>query len=384
MKAIGIIAEFNPLHNGHKYLISEARKYAETVICSLSGNFVQRGDTAIAEKEHRTAAALKAGVDIVLEMPCIYSCSAAPNFALCGVWQLYSAGCEAIIFGSECGDIELLYNAADIILSDKFHKTVSEIMKSGVTFAAARQKAAEELGVQKDLLSSPNNNLGIEYILAAKQLKLSINFLTVKRLGVDHDCATAQNGFCSASFIRECWAKGDEQTAALYTDMKPENISDIKALEKAILCNLRTKTAEDFKNLPDISEGIENRLFEAARKAANLDELYALIKTKRYTLARVRRLIISAFLGFDKRFFMVPAPYARILGIGKRGREHLKSCVSLIPFFSSAKEIAALGEIEKNLFLSECRATDIYALSTENPFECGKEYTRKLIKAEDL
>jgi predicted nucleotidyltransferase len=141
MALVGVIAEFNPLHNGHRYLIEYAKKQG-TLACVISGNFVQRGDTAIAEKRIRALAALKAGADIVLELPVLWSMSTAQNFALGGVSALKAVGCEKIIFGSECGDIEILKKAARIINSNGFVSRLSQHLKSGITFAAARQAAA--------------------------------------------------------------------------------------------------------------------------------------------------------------------------------------------------------------------------------------------------
>ena len=150
MAIIGIIAEFNPLHSGHKMLIDKAKEGGNTVVCAISGNFVQRGDISVVSKQKRAEMALKCGADIVAEIPVLWSMSTAQNFALAGVWQLYNLNCEEIIFGSECGDIEALTRAADILLSDKFSAIVSEKIKSGVTFAAAREDAAKELGIDGD------------------------------------------------------------------------------------------------------------------------------------------------------------------------------------------------------------------------------------------
>ncbi|MBQ8267446.1 MAG: nucleotidyltransferase family protein [Clostridia bacterium] len=139
MSAVGIIAEFNPLHTGHKRLIDYAHTLGETVICVISGNFVQRGDVAIISKQQRAKFALLSGVDIVAEMPVLWSMSTTQNFALAGVWQLYNLGCDKIVFGSECGDIDALKSAADALCSDGFFERAVEKAKSGVTFAVARE-----------------------------------------------------------------------------------------------------------------------------------------------------------------------------------------------------------------------------------------------------
>ena len=169
MSNFGIICEFNPLHKGHEYLITEARKKGQ-VICVISGNFVQRGDTAIAEKAVRTEAALNCGADLVIELPVLWSMSTAQNFALGGVSALEFAGCDNLIFGSECGDVSRLTKTADILSSPLFPQILSKYTSNGITFAKARGNAAIELGADSDILTGANNNLAIEYILAARSI----------------------------------------------------------------------------------------------------------------------------------------------------------------------------------------------------------------------
>lgn len=390
MSAVGIIAEFNPLHTGHKYIIDYAKALGDTVVCAISGNFVQRGDTAIISKPLRAKFALLCGVDIVAEMPVLWSMSTAQNFALCGVWQLYNLGCSKIVFGSECGDINALINAADILNSDGFFEKVTEKAKLGITFAVAREQTAQELGVDFTLLRGANNNLGIEYILAAKKLNLPIEFHTVKRLGADHDSNEITNNFVSSSFIRNELLKGNIGYTERFMPreirgiINDKDISNINRLEKAILYSIRIKTTEELKNLPDISEGLHNKIYFSARVATSLDELYNMIKTKRYTMARIRRLIISAFLGLDNRFFMTTPPYVRVLGFSNQGKTHLSKPQGLIPIITRTSQIKLLDADAQAIFDIECRATDIYSLSLGTPLECGAEQKQKLLKKEEL
>ncbi len=390
MSCVGIIAEFNPLHTGHKRLIDYAKTLGDTVACVISGNFVQRGDVSILSKTQRAKFALLCGVDIVAEMPVLWSMSTAQNFALCGVWQLYNLGCNKIVFGSECGDIDALINAADVLNRDDFLEKVTQKAKSGITFAVAREMTASEMGIDFTLLRGANNNLGIEYILAAKKLNLPIEFATIKRLGAGHDSGEIDDGFVSSSFIRTELLKGNIGYTERFMPrevrgiINNENIADINRLETAILYSIRTKTAAELENLPDISEGLHNKIYFSARVATSLDELYNMVKTKRYTLARIRRLILAAFLGFDNRFFMTCPPYVKVLGFSEVGMSHIKNLQSEVPVITRAMQIKQLNSDAQDVFEIECRATDIYNLCLGTPLECGTEQRMKILKKEEL
>lgn len=383
MPTVAIIAEFNPLHKGHEYLINEAKALGE-VVCIISGNFVQRGDTAICSKEIRTKSALKAGADLVAELPVLWSMSTAQNFALGGVSTAVALGCDTLIFGSECGDIDILINTAEILMSDAFSCNLQKHLSSGVTFAVARQKAGEELGVPKGILNNPNNNLGIEYIIAGLKLGAKLSFKTVKRIGADHDSLEIDN-FVSATLLREKLKNGDREFCREYMSEEilelfdENNISDIKNIENAILAVLRTKTIDELKKLPDLSEGVENKLFSAIKTATTLEELYSKIKVKRYPLARVRRLVLSAFLGLDNSFFMKSVPYIRILAINNNGKKIIKKAKesSIVPIITKVNKIK-----DNEVFKTESNASDLYNLSLKKPQISGKEYTFKLITEE--
>ena len=391
MQNIGIIAEFNPFHTGHQHIVDYAKQGGNGVICVLSGNFVQRGDTAVIPKFERAAAALAAGVDLVIELPTPYAMSTAQNFAFGAVSILENLGVtDKICFGSECGNIDVLTEIANILESDGFNKKISASLAGGNTFAKIRSDILREYNTEfADILDKPNNTLGIEYITAAKRINSSIAFECIKRIGAKHDSDDIDSTV-SASLIRRHITEGDYKFAQKYMPVKAYDIlktapvSDIKRLETAILTVLRTKTADGFKDLPDISEGIENRLFTAVQSAVTLDNLYEKVKTKRYTLARVRRLVLSAFLGIDNSFFFTPPPYIRVLGFTEKGEEILRSAKkrSTVPIVTSSSDIKGLGEFAQKLWQTECLATDIYSLSLNQPQECGKEYYHKIIKGE--
>ena len=387
MSIIGIIAEFNPLHSGHNYLIQEARKHG-TVVCAISGNFVQRGDTAIFEKQLRAEAALKCGADLVVEMPVCYSMSTAQSFAKAGVSLLSSIGCDTLMFGSETGETGPLLKTAQILESEAFSKKLPFYLEQGLTFAKARQFAAEDLGAQKGILEGANNNLGIEYILAARQIGPDIKFKTVKRIGAMHDSLNTADTFVSATLLREKIKQGDlafcqkhfpKEVGEIFTNA---DFSDIGRIENAILTVLRTRSLDELSLLPDLSEGLENKLANAIKTATSLDTLYNDIKVKRYTMARIRRLVLSAFIGIDTTKLSKIPPYLRVLGFNKTGEELIKQNAkrSPIPVCLRCSDIQSLSPDAQYVFTLENRATDLYALSFKNPLPCGMEFTRKITK----
>ncbi len=389
MSTVGIIAEFNPFHSGHKLVIDTVKERGDTAVCVISGNFVQRGEPAVISKYKRLQLALACGADVVAELPVLWSMSTAQNFALGGVSQCYNLGCEKIMFGSETGDIEALKFAADVLSGDEFSSAVAEKMRSGVTFAVAREEVAVSLGVSREILSNPNDNLGIEYILAAKKLGVDkcIEFECIRRQGARHDSHEVNCEYVSASFIRECMRSGKIGYSERFIPreirgvLREEDISYPDLLQTAILAVLRTKTAEDFEALPDMSEGLHNKLYFAVKNATTLDELCSAVKTKRYTMARIRRLVLSAFLGIDNRFFMIPPPYVRVLGVSRLGAEQLKKHKSLVPVITRVSDFKELDEDCRTVFDVECRATDLFALSLSPAKECGAEYKYKFIVA---
>ena len=389
MSVTGIIAEFNPLHTGHALLLERAKERG-TVVAVMSGNFVQRGDLAIAEKRVRARAALLSGADLVLELPVAYSMSTAQNFALGGVSALNAVGCDSLIFGSESGDITELAAACEILNTKEFSERLNIHLSTGMTFAAARENAACDLGLKKGVLSGANNNLAVEYMCAAKNIGAYFEFVTLKRQGAGHDSPEVSGGYASASLIRERLLSGDYDfcrsyiSESVFSLLQPSNIADIRRIEKAVLAVLRTRTLNELKSLPDISEGIENKLFSAIRVATSLDDLYNRVKVKRYTLARIRRLALSALIGLDSTFFMKQPPYIRVLGFNERGMTLLKerSGNSAIPVVTRVSEIKKLSEPALKLFETECRATDLFALALPTPAPCGLEYTSKIIKTE--
>lgn len=329
------------------------------------------------------------GADLCLELPVCWSMSTAQNFALGGVSILKNMGCDTIMFGSENGDINELLSACKVLKSKEFKEYLNNFLNDGITFAAAREKAAKKAGLKGDILKGANNNLAIEYILASESIGADFEFITLKRQGAGHDTDIVDEKWVSASLLREKLKASDKEFALKYIPSNVaklflNNTANIERIEKAILAVLRTKTLEELRMLPDVSEGLENKLFNGIRIANNLETLYNAIKVKRYTHARIRRLVLSAFLGIDNSFFMKEPPYVRVLGFGSKGEEVLREKISkaTVPVIMRATEIENLPDDSKKIFSWECCATDMYGLALEKPLQCGEEFRSKLIKTE--
>lgn len=347
----GIICEFNPFHSGHKYIIDSVKKDGG-VICVMSGNVVQRGEFAVYDKFTRAEAALNGGADLVLELPCAYSVMSAEGFAKAGAEILEKSGVtDRIAFGAECDDIDTLKALADEISARQGEITLE--MKKGLSYPAARKKV-----INNDILDSPNNILALEYLRAT-----SLPALPIKRIGKGHDTDDAEY---SASAIR----------SALNND----EICTLKNCEKAVLAVLRSKSADDFLQIEDVNEGLENRICAAVSRATSLDELYDLIKTKRYTHSRIRRIILKSYLGITREYSR-SVPYIRILGFNGRGREiaaQMKKNAQL-PIITRYADVKNLTDCGKKLFELECKCTDLYNLGYKNPLPCKTEQRSKII-----
>ncbi|MCC8073904.1 MAG: nucleotidyltransferase family protein [Clostridiales bacterium] len=349
---IGIICEFNPFHAGHKYLIDSVKQDKNGIICIMSGNIMQRGTFAVKDKFSRTKDALNNGADLVIELPCAYSLLSADGFAKYATEILEATGVvDNIAFGSECGNIDELTSLLKEIKSKD--DEIKEEQKKGITYPAACKNV-----VKSDLLNCPNNILALEYLKHT-----TLPCITVKRIGKGHD---SDDEKYSASAIRK--------------SMNNSDICTLENCETAILAMLRTMTADDFLEIEDVSEGLENRIIQAVRQASSLNELYDLIKTKRYTHARIRRIILRAYLGITKNYPKNP-PYIRILGFNSNGREILskmKKSASL-PIVCRYSDVKHLNSDAINLFELECRCTDLYNLGFSPVKPCGTEQKAKLV-----
>ena len=392
MKVCGIISEYNPFHNGHLYQIQETRRMGAThIIAIMSGNFVQRGDVAILDKFVRAQLAISCGADMVIELPTPFAMSSAEFFARGAVHLLNALGCvDNISFGSECGDINKLRKAAEA--SEKFTNSeeLIALLKEGRSYPPALQSLATaaygtEVG---DIFSHPNNLLGIEYLKAIERLNSPITPLTIYRKAAAHDSPVTDGNIASASYVRRAVNENASYKNFLptqvYNALKDASISghiaSLSNLERAILYHFRSLPAGEIKRIPDVSHGLENRIALAARTAKNLEELQFAIKSKRYTLARIRRILLSGLLRLDEKYRTVLPPYARILSMNEAGCEILRMAkkTAEIPIGTQLLKLAQAGSLPKWFVDFEAASTDIYALSTQKIRPCGLEYTTKI------
>lgn len=384
MNVCGIICEYNPFHKGHKYHIEETRtRFGAThIVGIMSGNFTQRGDVAIVDKYKRTETALKNGVDLVIELPVQYALSSAEQFAQGAVYLLNSLGCvDMLSFGSECGSIDRLREAAGAVYYAQESEEFGKYLKNGMSYPAALQKAIEKFYTEDVLetLAAPNNTLAIEYIKALDTYASPIKPVTIKRIGAAHDQAAAEEtDKLSASQLRKMICEGQD-ISAFAPECDFSNTASVLNIETAILSKLRSMSKASIEKTPNVLMGLENRIYKAVGVSTNLNELYFLIKTKRYTLARIRRIILSAFLGITKSDLKINPAYVKILGMNGRGKEILANANCQLPVNTSLSKLAESGDNAKKQAKLEERCDNQYALALNQKQPCGLSYTAKPI-----
>ena len=381
MRAAGIIAEYNPLHSGHLRLLEAGRALLGTdtaFVCVMSGNFVQRGDFALLRKHARAQAAVESGADLVLELPLPWAVSSAEDFADGGVRVLASTGLvDHLLFGSECGDAAALERTAAALLTPAFRDRLRRELPGAVSYAAARERALGALLPEEAaLLKSPNNILGIEYCKALLRQGASIRPVTVRREGSPHDGPLAQDAHPSASALRALLREGrraealallppamgrayEEEEAAGRAPVFWENC------QRATLARLRSMSAADFAALDPGREGLRNRLYEASRTAATVQSLLEAAKTKRYAMARLRRMVLWAYLGLTPADLPADPPYLRVLAANETGCRLLARMrrTAAVPVLTKPTQVRRLGPEARRLFELEVRAADLYTLA---------------------
>ena len=393
MRITGVIAEYNPFHLGHAYHLGCVRENgAEAVIAVMSGNYTERGECALFDKFTRARAAIAGGADVVLELPAVWAVSCAQRYAAAGVRLLDAAGCvDTVSFGSECGDLSCLKRCADTVASDEYSVRLKSLLTNGVSYPKAAALALGEItGLEPNPLESPNDTLAVEYINAAKAIAPYLDFFPVKRLGAAHDAPDGGESCKSASFIRSVIESGQDASALL-----PQGASEVfssavsrgeyierSAYSLAVMSSLKRLSPADFAALPEVSEGLENRLTDAVRRAATLDEACALAKTKRYTMARIRRIFTCAFLSITEEMQRKAPGYIRVLAFSAKGSEVLSelSRFSRLPVILRYSDCVGLDSFSRTVYNTECIATDLYSMCLKHPLPSGRDMTAFAIK----
>lgn len=412
-KVLGIIAEYNPLHNGHIYHIKKSKEEtgAQYAIAIMTGNFNQRGEPSIVNKWEKTKMALESKeIDLVIELPTIYSLSSAENFASGGIKILNELGItDYISFGiendkEENNTIKILEDIANILYkeSEEYTEILKAEMKKGISYPKARENAI--IGYMKDnryseILSGANNILAIEYLKELKRLdeigklKRNITPIAIKREKVNHNSANIIENYASGTEIRNLlYERKIEKIRKLvpnssYYILKENiekgtiNTSAIIAFEKEIVYKIRTMTVEEIANLPEVTEGLEYRIKEYALNTNNICELIDSIKSKRYTQTRIQRILFYALLGINKNDMEMSkkiTPYIRILGFNEKGKE-LLSKIDGQNIVTSVKrfEEKNTNEYLQRMIEIDKRATDVYTLMYKENSKGNLDYTMR-------
>ncbi len=403
---LGIISEYNPFHNGHLLHLQDSKKLTHTdfTIAVMSGNFVQRGDTSIVDKWTKAEMALKAGVDLVIELPTLYAISSAENFAEGAIRILNSLGIvDYVSFGSEIGEISPLNDVAQVLYKEpkEFSALISKQLRSGLSYPKARELAIQMYfgSSQKytEILENPNNILGIEYLKALKKYKSPIRPITLKRKYSDYNSADVKSGIASATAIRTMLQNNKNihyvvpfETYELLEEKKKNEqiITSLSVFSKEIIYTLRKMTLSEIASLPDVSEGLENKIKSAVNTSNTLEDLISKIKSKRYTQTRIQRILLYALLNIsakDMNMSRKQMPYIRVLGFNKHGKKiisaiannnpKLQIIVSVKKFMENNTDKHLHTMMSKDIF-----ATNVYTLGYGNGSLANLDYTHKVVE----
>ena len=408
---LGIIAEYNPFHNGHLHHLIESKKITNSdyTIAIMSGNFTQRGDVSIVDKWSKAKMAIDNGIDLVIELPTLYAISSAENFASGAIKILDSLGIvDFISFGSESNDISILDDIANVLAFEpaQYKTLLSHELSRGESFPKARENALlmylNDVRRFANILSSPNNILGIEYLKSLKRQKSIIKPITIKREGSKYNDSTVPrtSRFASATSIRNLCQSTEDITPlqkflpestfdTLEENIKKGNfVKNLSSFDKEIIYTLRKMSTSEIANLPDVSEGLEFSLKNAANQCNSVVELLSIIKSKRYTQTRLQRILLYAVLGITKKDMEISIttfPYIRVLGFNNKGQELLSEIsrrnrkleiITSVKKFMDKKANPNL----KIMMNKDIWATDVYTLGFEYESKSNLDYTHKIIE----
>ncbi len=409
-KVLGIIAEYNPFHNGHLYHLQKSLKDTGSSysVAVISGNFTQRGSTSLIDKWTKAEIALKNGIDLVLELPLLYSISSAENFAEGAIKLLDSLQVvDYISFGSESGNISILNTIADILYKEpKDYKNIlSHELSKGLSFPKARENALlmylKDIRRFSTVLSSPNNILGIEYLKALKKYKSNILPVTIERYDAGYHDTTHTGNIASSTAIRNIVKNNGwdilrkvvpESTFSLLLDNVRVGhiVPDLSVFEKEIIYILRKMDISEIAELPDVSEGLENAIKHAANSCNSVVEFLNIIKSKRYTNTRLQRILLYALLGITKKDMTLSkkiVPYVRVLGFNNKGKYLISEIARANPkleIITSVKKYMDMSNNKNSKYMLEkdIWATNVYTIGYEYDSWNNLDYTHKLITLE--
>lgn len=411
-KVVGIIAEYNPFHNGHSYHIqnTKAQTGADFVVAVMTGNFTQRGNTSVINKWEKTKMALNGDADLVIELPTIYSISSAENFASGAVKILNELGIvDTISFGMEADDVSTLNNIANVLVNEppEYRAILEHELGKGNSFPKARENALmmylNDIKRYANVIKGSNNILAIEYLKALKKQKSSLVPFGVKREKVYYNSTKIIDEYASATGIRNLLLHNQLEEVRKVVPAKSYSILlnnlrqgtyvlDIIAYNDEIIYKLRSMTVKQIANLPDVSEGLEYLIKDVSNKTNNLIELINGIKSKRYTQTRIQRILLYALLGITKKDMEMSkkiTPYIRVLGCSEKGKMLLSQINSKAKVITSLKKYEVSNKnkrfcIGKQKALNRMLeidklATDIYTLGYKKDSKAGLDYTKGLI-----
>ncbi len=396
MNVCGIIAEYNPFHNGHAYHIEQTKKETgcDAIVVIMSGNFIQRGVPALFDKWTRTKMALKNGADLVIELPTYYATSSAEYFAQGSISLLDGLGViNNISFGSNTNDLDALKRIANVLFlePENYKKLLQSEMKRGVSYPIARSNALKNFLKKEydakyiaDILMDSNNILGIEYLKALLYSNSAIKPIIIERKGGDYNSKHIEGNICSATYIRELLGKDELKTVK---EVMPEKSFEImnkeiingrapmflKNYENEILYVLRKNSAEQLLNIADVTEGLENLLKKASVEGMELEEVIDIVKTKRYTRTRIQRILLHTLLDISKNEvedYKYNPQYIRVLGFNKIGEKVLSQIGnnSNLPVVTSvSKFLKNANPTSKKMLEKDIMATNIYTLGYQIP-----------------
>lgn len=406
-KVLGIIAEYNPFHNGHIYHLEQAKNLTGSnyTVAIMSGNFTQRGNSALIDKWSRAEIALNCGVDLVIELPTLYATSSAENFADGSIKILDSLKVvDYLSFGAETSNIDILDSIADVLYKEpkEYQTLLLHELKKGISFPKARENALmiylNNIRKYLNVLSSPNNILGIEYIKALKKHKSNIQPIPITRFEVGYNDITYSENIASATAIRNIIKNGNFKALKklvpstsyeiLMDNIKQGHlIPDLSIYEKQIIYNLRKMSTKQISELPDVSEGLENLIKKAANSCNTIEEFLNIVKSKRYTSTRIQRILLDSLLEITKKDITLSkktTPYVRVLGFNERGKfliseiakanPKLELITSVKRFMDNSSNKNLKTMLEKDIF-----ATNVYTLGYTFDSCSNLDYTKKII-----